>query len=635
MKKTAFWFSFIAAVCLAPYPALAVDNLFIARNGSGVVLSWDSAQGETFLIQFKTSLNDSESWQTLESAFLAATGTNRTTYTHSGQIPTASASATANSSAAAGSPLSISSQSLSASLSDDDDMLPPEIPTTVATTNLSSTRFGLLNQLAASAIATPSGVDDTNAAGGAIESTCGFYKVAKNEANLLVNGAAVSGIISLSADSLNIPSGRTATQLFLKDANSGDEVPGSGFIGNSGQWHTYDTTNGQYTVQLGAHLDDGSIVTSGSFTVDVFNPICFPDWWPYSGAWYLYIGAKTIYPNGSYHIDLYDGDMGAWRHSFAGPINANGYCSWNASEEGFLYYFPANQDLTTVVYTIFPEPYTPSASDDVVRADGVRALASTATTTTKNFKKTVVREAPWSNANQGSVAYMDIYSTATSGNAGGEEALSNMITTVHDVMNQFHPIGGSTILVDGSSTQANAFESKLQVFSVRDLYYFGHASDSTLGTNVKTTIDDVQNFLGNSPSDVLRYANYHPYRFVFLDGCNTANGNWPQTFGIPKKKGMKSSEFTTTRAMRARAFMGWDRFVVTGYAGGSGVSQFKKHATFVEEFWNNWAHLDNGVPDTTIFDAIDKARSAKTEDGMSVNVSGIILYGAEDLKINQ
>jgi len=54
----------------------------------------------------------------------------------------------------------------------------------------------------------------------------------------------------------------------------------------------------------------------------------------------------------------------------------------------------------------------------------------------------------------------------------------------------------------------------------------------------------VQALLRNNLNDPLKGTNMHPYRFVFLDGCNTADGNWPQAFGIPKKKGMVIIDFT-------------------------------------------------------------------------------------------
>jgi hypothetical protein len=34
-----------------------------------------------------------------------------------------------------------------------------------------------------------------------------------------------------------------------------------------------------------------------------------------------------------------------------------------------------------------------------------------------------------------------------------------------------------------------------------------------------------------------------PYRFVFLDGCNSADGNWCIAFGIERKK-VPTAEYT-------------------------------------------------------------------------------------------
>jgi hypothetical protein len=53
-----------------------------------------------------------------------------------------------------------------------------------------------------------------------------------------------------------------------------------------------------------------------------------------------------------------------------------------------------------------------------------------------------------------------------------------------------------------------------------------------------------------------KYAGARPYRFVFLDGCNTANGDWPGAFGMPKQAEPLSYYQGTPN--RPSAFVGWN-----------------------------------------------------------------------------
>jgi hypothetical protein len=53
-----------------------------------------------------------------------------------------------------------------------------------------------------------------------------------------------------------------------------------------------------------------------------------------------------------------------------------------------------------------------------------------------------------------------------------------------------------------------------------------------------------------------KYAGARPYRFVFLDGCNTANGDWPGAFGMPKQ--VEPLSYYQGTPNRPSAFVGWN-----------------------------------------------------------------------------
>jgi hypothetical protein len=174
----------------------------------------------------------------------------------------------------------------------------------------------------------------------------------------------------------------------------------------------------------------------------------------------------------------------------------------------------------------------------------------------------------------------------------------------------------------------NAFNNNT---ACRDFVYMGHGDPHALGQGAASvTIFDLQTVLQNNQGNPLTATNMHPFRFVFLDGCDTAEGNFPQTFGIPKQKGMQSGkDFVNKRAIRPRAFMGWDRSKFTHNGIIADAQLYPPHYDYISQFWSSWPSTDpqTGQPATltkAINDAANKAPLAKL---------GMQLYGAEDLAI--
>lgn len=61
----------------------AIEGLQISVQCSNVVLSWPSAADETYIVQYRQTLNSTDSWTTLTDYFPATTGTNVTFFVHS------------------------------------------------------------------------------------------------------------------------------------------------------------------------------------------------------------------------------------------------------------------------------------------------------------------------------------------------------------------------------------------------------------------------------------------------------------------------------------------------------------------------------------------------------------------------
>lgn len=69
---------------LLPFSALALPDTRITIQGTNVTLTWPSASGQTFLVQYRTNLDNATPWTTLTNGLAAVTGTNRTGFTHKG-----------------------------------------------------------------------------------------------------------------------------------------------------------------------------------------------------------------------------------------------------------------------------------------------------------------------------------------------------------------------------------------------------------------------------------------------------------------------------------------------------------------------------------------------------------------------
>jgi hypothetical protein len=66
--------------------SFAIEKLHISVQCSNVVLSWPSADGETYIVQYRKTLDSSDGWQTLTSSLPAVSGTNVTSFVHSNAV---------------------------------------------------------------------------------------------------------------------------------------------------------------------------------------------------------------------------------------------------------------------------------------------------------------------------------------------------------------------------------------------------------------------------------------------------------------------------------------------------------------------------------------------------------------------
>jgi hypothetical protein len=457
--------------------------------------------------------------------------------------------------------------------------------------------------------------------GGGDPPSYGFYRVVRQGIHLfgITNGMVLSGQVPLLVEFGHADANRTLSQVFLSNNDSDDDLPGSSFPSSpsetaappNGVWDTTQVTNGVYVLQLGALLDDGSVALDAPATATVSNVIWFPDPWNVGGLAF-YIGIQTIYTNGTWHLDGYD-DQNTYLGWLEGYIDTNGYCNYpGVPGPGF-----------SMDNTDGSGNQNPSAFYTLVMA----VLPTGRPPPYPAVTNKVFIEPPWNVYTRAVVCYQPVFPDWMP----GAEQLLGMMEIVWGAEETYHwnLLGTSAWPyqiqdMGGWSTVTN----NLADFVCRDLCYFGHATNDMLGSGSATLrLAEVQKLLDNNLKDPLTATNMHPFRFVFIDGCNAADGDWPQAFGIPKKKGMVVNDFYQKRGVRPRAFMGWNRKKVVGTKILQGGQMYQPHIDYINKFWDWWCNGTTGL--RPVKQAIREAelRAPLAADGM-------VLYGAEDLVVN-
>jgi hypothetical protein len=148
----------------------------------------------------------------------------------------------------------------------------------------------------------------------------------------------------------------------------------------------------------------------------------------------------------------------------------------------------------------------------------------------------------------------------------------------------------------------DTLRSWLESWNNRNLYYFGHGAPNLVGGDINK-IDGSNNIVGS-----MNYAisnakltgqwvannvtknNYYgpmPFRFVWLDGCDTAAGNWPAAWGVPGQVEPLSyyQSSANTSGARPSAFVGWDVEV----GGNKGWGTADKFWQFRQFWMSNWS----------------------------------------------
>lgn len=605
-------------------PSLCIEGLHITVQCPDVILSWPSTSGETYIVQWRPSLDPGTNWLTLTNSLPAATGTNFTLFVHTNQVECSSGQMSAN--------LSIGgSQVFPAALVDAvlagqpsyplspppmppvrtngtwrawEEVFGPQLPIMMPISDalrqrvLTAGAQGTLLVFDATSGTTfsvnDSGVltpwdgpqpDGPQPDGPQPVASMGFYQVVRDGVHIVgltnLTSGPVSNTIAISFEAGNAI-GTLQEVYVLVDGvayRGADAIVGPLFYPGTINVDTCFLENGDHTCQVEAgwlnpDIDDSNNFmfhrASDSFTLTVSNTIYYPEWEEEGGeygesAYFV----KTTCTNADWSIDIYDVNT-----NFVQRLTGH-------TDDGIIEAYWNLVDTNGVTRT---------NTDTDPEFSAIITLADPATKKLPKKKPTVA----YPTHGQWVITYQDNFSFCANSNYYYEA-----IYDFGAIASQFggavtyfpsSPTNGQTFplrypytnpVVDVPITtmllDVHALQSLLRGTNSRNFYYNGHGA-----------VQGIASFLNADmiKSDLRgRY-----YRFVFLDGCSTAKGKLPSAFGINTTTTQPLSYYQKHR-IRPRAFLGYDHdcwFLENGAFVQDGVSYRKRVKEEVWEFLSNF-----------------------------------------------
>ena len=191
--------------------------------------------------------------------------------------------------------------------------------------------------------------------------------------------------------------------------------------------------------------------------------------------------------------------------------------------------------------------------------------------------------------------------------------------------------GGQVFTLSDLPSRTNLL-SYLADHRYENFYFFGHGNSSVISaynaSQTALTRDQIAFALVNVPlSYSMQHAAEHPYRFVFIDACNTGKGDFCEAFGIPAFA--VSTNYFATAGVESRAFVGFTK--PTGFDTSNSSSDpngWPNRSILMGEFLDAW--LSGSADLGTI---VVNAQNSFGQFGYKMDSSAII-YGATDLKRN-
>lgn len=577
--------SCLCGCCLSvfTFQSYAIEGLAISVPSTNVVLSWPSDTSETYLIQYRHALDATDSWTTLADNYPPDSTTNVTCFYDTNIDYGLSGSSSGNTADGSILPMSANRFGNGGLLTEDEIiamLMPPELAAIMMTTSTAKTSAEYVSP---QPLSNGNDGSNTTAAPGT-----GFYRVVRDGVHIfgLTNGTVVTGTMQFPIEFALGSTDEIVGVSFYDDSDS--PIIGATSDGDGNSWTlTWDTSksfNGSYNIyaQIDFAADDS--VASVPISVTVSNIISFPNYFSQIFGSQMWIYAETI-PNAAYELDLYDENtnyLGSFFDSAdsSGVIsflwdltdgNGNTFTStnfigvWTVDTSSSSFQSLNQKQVSHNFQAAAPaqKPIGQTAKANGVKPNGGTAGAS-ATTTWAN-------EPSWSPGNSWAIAYspLAVNDPVTTyriqnmmvGGPGGE--YGGVVSTLGNY-------GMGAPMSPGNVSQSSAFamqdgtsKTNFLVYmwqsQYRHLYFFGHGSPSGFGTDgASINYHEIEIDLGNFMHSQ-KPALYHPYRFVFIDGCRAGSGNLCEAFGIPAMT--VSTNYFGALGIPSRAFLGFKKKV--------------------------------------------------------------------------
>jgi hypothetical protein len=612
----------------------AIEGLRVSVQSTNAVLSWPSLTNETYIAQYRQTLSATDSWVTLTNYLPPAGDTNITFFVHSNivQYPFGSSGGGTN---GAGS-------------------IDPN-----GTNNTNNVSGG------------------TNG----FKSTTGFYRVVRDGAHMwgITNGMVLHDElitpIEFAVDSTDQVVGVT----FYDENNSPIIGATAQPLGGNGWllvWNTTLSFNGDYSVYAELNFASDSSVASQPVTVTVTNAISFPNYFTRIFGDQMWIYAETI-PDAAYTIDMYDENTN-YLGTFADSADDGGVISftWDLTDgEGdtfdstnFYGVFTVDNSSSDSVakaqvqklnasspsfQTLSPAKKTFKTSGNNITTSRVHFSNAGSSASATQFW---VQEKKWTPNDNWVVAYglfsgqsgessqKDIYMIA--GGVDEDEPYKGVLGTLDDwglnsnVSPGNNPSAGTVFTLQDQSSRTNLL-NYLADHRYENFYFFGHGNDSSIGSynGFTLTSDQIGFALDNVPLSfsgqpelinvdppIIVYPQVptqiktiadHPYRFVVIDACDTAAGNFCEAFAIPAIT--VSTNYFRTLGVESRAFVGFKSWALN-----LNFLTWQSYSLMTSGFLFDW--LDGHDVQTCVNDARNGYGSGASMD------SSVWIYGAYDLK---
>jgi len=493
----------------------------------------------------------------------------------------------------------------------------------------------------------PQPMGNTNSTSNTAISGTGFYRVVRDGIHIfgLTNGAVLSGTLQFPIE-LGLASTDEVVGVVFYDENS-NPIIGATSDGSGDHWpltwNTLTSANGTYNLYVELDYASDTPAVSVPVSVTVSNVISFPNYFSQNFGGQMWIYAETI-PNAAFELDMYDENTN-YIGTFADYSDANGVISflWDLIDPG------GSQDSNTNflgVYTVDTSSLMKvsqklSAQNFQTASPAQKSIGTKASpnspqpnggSPTAKATNTWAIEPSWYPTPNWAIAYSPLNPNDSAstlkieqmmiGGPGGE--YGGVVSTLGNY-------GFGAPMSPGNVSQSSAFEmadpisrtnflTYMAQSPYRQFYFFGHGGPAGFGTaGAAISQKDVQNDLGNF-MHTAKPALYHPYRFVFIDGCLAGSGTLCESFGIPAMT--VNTNYFLTMGVWSRGFLGFQKTVSFDPA------QWTWRALMLGGFLDDW------MATHTLYNCMTNAQAGGHSYGFQPMDSTAVIFGAVNLRKN-